>query len=118
MNILEKNYPEISFKTDSFDVKVMIDFIDICTAQIKSSEDLKIKSAISILSGIHHKLTVKYYEKRSCKKEFIMKFKVYQIFTLYTLFAENNEKINKGKHFEFNLIDSLKNTFHQKLIGL
>ena len=59
---LEKNYPEISFKTDSFDVKVMIDFIDICTAQIKSSEDLKIKSIQETI--LKNKHTLENFEKR------------------------------------------------------
>lgn len=118
MSILNKHYPDISFKTDAFDLKVMIEFINYCAEAITKTDDLKIKSAITILKEIHYKLTVKEAEKRDCKKEFIMKFKVYQIFTLYTIFSENNSKINKDRIFEFNIIDSLKNVFHQKLTGL
>lgn len=115
MNILDKKYPEISFKTDVEDLKVMIDFLNEFGSSIRDNGNLSQKISIILLKEVRDKLTMKEYQKRGTNKQFLMKFKAYQIAALFECFLFN-DKINVSKPFEKNCIDTYKNQFHQKLL--
>ena len=117
MNILDKHYPEISFKTDAEDLKVMIDFINTSASIIHDNYTIQAKVSSALLKEVRYKLVVKEEQKRGSSKKFLMKFKPYQIYALINVFA-NNEYINQNKPFERNSITKYSHLFHQKLTGL
>jgi hypothetical protein len=118
MNILDKHYPEISFKTDAEDLRVMIDFINECARLVVNSSDLQVKSSLSLIKEIRFKMIVKEEQKRGTTKKFLVKFKPYHIWTLLNLFSQKNDEINIRKFFEYNCIMQYRDMFHQKLTGL
>lgn len=117
-NVLDKNYPEISFKTDAEDLRVMIDYLNQFGEFFTTDNNqLQRKISIILLREIRDKLIVKEISKKVTTKKFLMKFKAYHIAALTEAFGYNSV-INSSKPFEKNCIDSYKNQFHQKLLGL
>lgn len=118
MNILDKHFPEISFKTDVEDLKVIIDLLnDFGTFVEPNHRDIKIKAATSLLKEIRDKMVIKELQKKGTTKKFLLKFKVYHITALLEAFILN-EDINSNKPFEKNCINQYKSMFHQKLTGV
>lgn len=118
MNILDRHYSEISFKTDAEDLLVIINFINEVGERTKVDHiDLKVKAAISLLKEIRDKLVMKEYQKRTTKKAFLLKFKPYHIAALLEIFYMN-EAINESRPFEKSCIMQYRALFHQKLTGL
>lgn len=117
MNILDKHYPEISFKTDAEDLKIMVDFITEAAFVNGNNLTIQMKASSALLKEIRHKISVKEQEKRGSTKKFLMKFKIYQIHALMITFG-NNDWINRNKPFEKNTIMKYNNMFHEKLTGI
>lgn len=118
MNILDKNYPEISIKTDAEDLKVMIDFINDCGKYfLPNYNHLKLKASVSLLKEIRDKFVIKHYHKKGTTKQFLIKLKAYHLFVLLDIFAMN-DVVNATKPFEKNCIIKYNNLFHQKLTGI
>lgn len=118
MNILDKKYPEISFKTDAEDLKVMIDFLNDLGGRVQPNHtDIKIKASTSLLKEVRDKLIIKEAQKKGTKKLFLVKFKAYHLSALLDSFVVN-DLINNDKPFEKNCIGKYSNLFHQKLTGL
>lgn len=117
MNILDKHYPEISFKTDAEDLKVMINYINEVASIVQDNYNIEMKSSSSLLKEIRYKLTMKEEQKRGTTKKFLMKFKPYQIHALIMTFG-SNEWINRDRPFEKNCLTKYRSLFHQKLTGL
>lgn len=118
MNILEKNYPAISVKTDAEDLKVMIDFINGCAEILRPNHtDLKIKASVSLLQEIRNKFEMIHFCKKGTTKKFLIKLKAYQVAALLEIFSYNNI-VNGSKVFEWNCIRQFSELFHQKLTGL
>lgn len=116
-NVLDKNYSEISFKTDVEDLKVMINFINEFATGIVDNNELQRKISIILLREVRDKLEAKEIQKRGSRKQFLIKFKAYHVAALLESFLFN-DRINHYKIFEKNCIDGYKNQFHQKLTGL
>jgi hypothetical protein len=117
MNILDKNYPEISVKTDAEDLRVMINYLNELGEFIQENGELSRTVSIMLLKEVRDKLMMKEFQKKGTKKLFLMKFKAYHIAALYESFIFNSQ-INQVKPFEQNCIRRYKNQFHQKLIAL
>ncbi|REC47854.1 MULTISPECIES: hypothetical protein [Chryseobacterium] len=116
-NVLDKNYPEISFKTDAEDLKVMINFINEFASGIVDIQDIERKKSIILLKEVRDKMEMKELQKRGTNKQFLMKFKAYHLHALLVCFMFN-DRINSKRIFEKNCIDAYKNQFHQKLLAL
>lgn len=117
-NVLDKNYPEISFKTDTEDLRVMIDYLNQFGEFFTTDNNqLQRKISIILLREIRDKLLIKELSKKVTTKKFLMKFKAYHIAALTEAFSYNNV-INGSKPFERNCINMYKDQFHQKLTGL
>ncbi|WP_139420948.1 hypothetical protein [Chryseobacterium mulctrae] len=116
-NVLDKNYSEISFRTDVEDLRVMIIYLNEFGNSIVENNEIKRKVTIILLKEIRDKMIIKEVQKAGSRKQFLMKFKGYHIAALLEAF-QFNQRINQTKIFERNCIDTYKNQFHQKLTGL
>lgn len=118
MNILDKNYPAISVKTDAEDLKVMIDFINSFAETLRPNHtDIKIKASVSLLKEIRDKFEMIHFVKKGTTKKFLIKLKAYQVASLLEIFTYNGV-IYGSKVFEWNCIRQYTDLFHQKLTGL
>ena len=117
MNILDRHYPEISFKTDAEDLEILVSLINFCAEGITIENDISVKIGAVLLKEIRYKFNMKIEQKRGTTKTFLIKLKAYQIFSLYNLLLER-QSVFSNTSYEFNCVLKYKNQFHQKLISL
>ena len=117
MNILDKHYPEISFKTDAEDLEIMVKLINYCAELIAHENSMSVKIGAVILKEIRYKFNMKIEQKRGSSKTFLVKLKAHQVFALFNLFTEK-QSVFSATSYEFNCVLKYRNQFHQKLTAL
>ena len=117
MNILDRHYSEISFKTDAEDLQIMVNFINFCAEQIATEKNFSVKILAVMLKEIRYKFNMKIEQKRGSHKTFLVKLKAYQAFALFNILNENQD-IFSSTSYEYNCIFKYKNQLHQKLVSL
>ena len=117
MNILDRHYPEISFKTDAEDLQIMVDMMNCSAERVAHENNISIKIIAIMLKEIRYKFTMKIEQKKGTSKSFLVKLKAYQIYALYQVLMDRQETFSHIS-YEYNCILKYKNIFHQKLTGL
>ncbi len=117
MNILDRHYPEISFKTDAEDLQIMVNLINFCAELIAYESNINVKIGAIILKEIRYKFNMKIEQKKGLRKTFLVKLKAHQVFALFNLFTEK-QSVFSATSYEFNCVLKYKNQFHLKLMAL
>lgn len=115
-NLLEKHIPEVSFKIDAEDLQIITDVIKKFGSQLQPNylERLENKMHITLLKEALYKFETKLLEKKGTVKEFMIKLKPAQAFSVFQLLLFSQKDYDL-RSYETTVLLRVRDLLHKKL---